>query len=347
VTARLAAIPLTIALALSVPPGRAATVMAVSDAIAGTARAAGIADFARMAGIVSRAGGSRTAPQATPFRGGIDLVHLGVTVTDRKANLVAELSPDDFEVYEDGKPQTIRYFAAGDAPGDAAEMHLGLVIDVSESMGEDMRFTKTAAIKFLNMLVSAVDITVVDFDSEVRAARYSQAEFARVIERIRQQKAGGWTALYDAVALYLDGAAGQRGRKIMLLYTDGGDTRSAMSFSDLIEVLKACDVTVYAIGELEHQSSSGRNEARRILSQMAETTGGQSFFPTSVKELDAIYEKVLAEIRAQYTIGYLSTNEQTDGAWRKVEIKIAGRNAQARDLRVRARRGYWGPYRKP
>jgi Ca-activated chloride channel family protein len=311
VTARLATLPLAIALALTVLPGRPA------------------------------------ARQAIPFRGGIDLVHLGVTVTDRKANLVAELNPDDFEVYEDGKPQTVRYFAAGDDASDSAEMHLGLVIDVSESMGEDMRFTKTAAIKFLNTLVSAVDVTVVDFDSEVRAARYSQAEFARAIERIRRQKAGGWTALYDAVGMYLDGAAGQRGRKIMLLYTDGGDTRSALSLSDLVELLKASDVTVYAIGELEHQSASGRNEARRILTQIAETTGGQSFFPTSVKELDAMYEKVLAEIRAQYTIGYLSTNEQTDGAWRKVEVRIAARNARGRDLRVRSRRGYWGPYRKP
>jgi Ca-activated chloride channel family protein len=311
VTARLATLPLAIALALTVLPGRPA------------------------------------ARQAIPFRGGIDLVHLGVTVTDRKANLVAELNPDDFEVYEDGKPQTVRYFAAGDDANDSAEMHLGLVIDVSESMGEDMRFTKTAAIKFLNTLVSAVDVTVVDFDSEVRAARYSQAEFARAIERIRRQKAGGWTALYDAVGMYLDGAAGQRGRKIMLLYTDGGDTRSALSLSDLVELLKASDVTVYAIGELEHQSASGRNEARRILTQIAETTGGQSFFPTSVKELDAMYEKVLAEIRAQYTIGYLSTNEQTDGAWRKVEVRIAARNARGRDLRVRSRRGYWGPYRKP
>jgi Ca-activated chloride channel family protein len=340
VTARLATLPLAIALALTVLPGRPAAVGDVGDGDGGRVGSVDNIDS------VYRGGGP-ALPQAIPFRGGIDLVHLGVTVTDRKANLVAELNPDDFEVYEDGKPQTVRYFAAGDDASDSAEMHLGLVIDVSESMGEDMRFTKTAAIKFLNTLVSAVDVTVVDFDSEVRAARYSQAEFARAIERIRRQKAGGWTALYDAVGMYLDGAAGQRGRKIMLLYTDGGDTRSALSLSDLVELLKASDVTVYAIGELEHQSASGRNEARRILTQIAETTGGQSFFPTSVKELDAMYEKVLAEIRAQYTIGYLSTNEQTDGAWRRVEVKIAARNARARDLRVRSRHGYWGPYRKP
>jgi len=193
---------------------------------------------------------SVAAPQQVPvFRAGVDLVNVGVTVTDRKGNLVTDLTVDDFEIYEDGKKQTPRYFSAGltAGPGDPPT-HLGLLLDVSESMGEDIGFTKTAAIKFLNTLLEAVDITVVDFDTEVRATRYSQADFARVIERIRLQKTSGWTALYDAIGVYLDGADGQDGRKVMLLYTDGGDTRSSMTFGNLIDLLKASDVTVYAIG---------------------------------------------------------------------------------------------------
>jgi Ca-activated chloride channel homolog len=282
------------------------------------------------------------AQQLPVFRSGVDLVNLGVTVTAKSGSLVADLQAGDFDVYEDGEKQTLSYFAAGDARGDAGPpMHLGLMLDVSESMGEDIRFTKTAAIKFLNTLVDAVDITVVDFDSQVRAARYSQAEFARVIERIRQQKATGFTALYDAIGVYLDGAAGQDGRKIMLLYTDGGDTRSAMSFGELVDLLKASDVTVYAIGELEHQSAAGANDARRILTQIAETTGGRSFFPLTAKDLDTIYDQVVSEVRAQYTIGYVSTNPKTDGAWRKVEVRIAG--AHRKDYRVRARKGYFAP----
>jgi Ca-activated chloride channel family protein len=290
---------------------------------------------------------SAADPQAPAFRAGVDLVNLGVTVTDRRGQLVTNLRADDFEIVEDGKKQTLRYFAAGDGADTAGSppLHLGLIIDVSESMGQDMSFTKTAAIKFLNTLQDAVDITVVDFDTEVRVARYGQEEFARLIERIRLQKAVGWTALYDAVGVYLDGAAGQDGRKIMLLYTDGGDTRSNVTFQELIEMLKASDVTVYPIGELEHQSSSGRMEARRTLSQIASTTGGQAFFPMSVSELEDIYDKVLAEIRAQYTVGYLSSNEATDGAWRNVELKIAG--PKGKDYRVRSRRGYYGPYKKP
>ena len=278
------------------------------------------------------------------FRAGVDLVNVGVTVTDKKGRLVAGLTADDFELYEDGRKQGIRYFASGgDRSGAGPDMHLGMLLDVSESMGEDVRFTRTAAIKFLNTLTAAVDVTIVDFDSEVRAARYSQKEFARLVERIRQQRTTGMTALYDAIGVYLDGAASQDGRKVMLLYTDGGDTMSSLRFPELLDLLKASDVTVYAIGELEHQSSSARERARSILQRIAETTGGQAFFPSSVKELDAMYEKVVAEIRAQYTIGYVSTNDRTDGAWRQVEVRLPA----GKDLRLRARKGYFAARLQP
>jgi Ca-activated chloride channel family protein len=285
----------------------------------------------------------RTGQQQPPFTARIDVVNIAATVTDRKGTLVRDLTPEDFEIYEDGKKQTIVYFSAGDGGQAAPPMHLGLMIDVSGSMGEDLAFAKTASIKFLNTLTDAVDITVVDFDTEVRLARYSQNEFARLIERIRQKKASGFTALYDAVGLYLDGAGSQDGRKIMLIYTDGGDTRSAISFRELIDLLKASDVTIYPIGSLEHQPSSGRNQQRMLLQQMAEVTGGQAFFPIDIKELDGVYDKVVAQIRAQYTLGYHSTNENADGSWRKVEIKMRG--ADARNHRVRARKGYFATFK--
>ena len=294
--------------------------------------------------IVAPARGALGGAQQIPvFRTGVDLVSLGVTVTDKKGGLITNLQAEDVEIYEDGKKQTLRYFAADDAAGHGPDMHLGLLLDVSESMAEDVKFTRTASIKFLNTLVDAVDVTVVDFDTEVRVARYGQSEFARLIERIRQQKTTGMTALYDAIGVYLDGAAQQDGRKVMLLYTDGGDTRSSIRRGELLDLLKASDATVYVVGELEHQSSSGRTEARMVLQSIADATGGQAFFPQSVKDLDEMYGKVVAEIRAQYTIGYVSTNEKTDGAWRKVEIKVVP--MKGRDLRVRSRKGYYGPYK--
>jgi Ca-activated chloride channel family protein len=285
--------------------------------------------------------------QPPTFRSGVDLTTIAATVTDRRGNLVTDLSRDEFQVYEDGRPQTIVQFAAGmgDQDRERPPLHLGLLLDVSDSMGDDLAFTKTAAIKFLNLLTDAEDITVVDFDTEVRAARYSQAEFARLIERIRQKKVSGNTAIYDAVGLYLDGAAGQDGRKVMLLYTDGGDTASTLPLHEAIDLLKASDVTLYVIGELEHQPASVVTQQRMVLLQMAEATGGLAFFPTAVRQLDEVYAKVLAEIRAQYTIGYVPTHPRTDGSWRKVEIRVTRKDD--RGLRARARKGYFSPYVKP
>jgi Ca-activated chloride channel family protein len=272
------------------------------------------------------------------FRAGVELTTFGVTVTDRKGNIVTDLSQDDFTVLEDGKPQTVRYFARGEGES-SPEMHLGLMLDASGSMQADMKLAQGAAIKFLNMLPEAEDITLVDFDTQVRITRYPQRDFARLIERIRQRKPQGWTALYDALGTYLDGAEQQDGRKIMVMYTDGGDTRSALTFSDTIELLKAGQITVYAIGLVDN-AGSARSQLQMTLRQLAETTGGQAFFPTSMKDVEDAYAKVLAEINGQYHLGYLSTNPATDGAWRKVEIKVK------RDgLRVRSRKGYFGPYK--
>ena len=277
------------------------------------------------------------AAQAPVFRGSIDLVNMGVTVIDRKGGLVADLQPDDFEIFEDGRKQTIRYFAAGDSSDDSRpELHLGLLLDVSRSMAEDIAFTRTAAIKFLNTLVDAVDITLVDFDSEVRVARYGQSDFARLVERIRRQKLADYTAMYDAIGVYLDGAAEQEGRKIVLLYTGGGDTRSSLRLGDLMDLLKASDATLYAIGAFGRQSDRAESEQRMILQRITEATGGQAYFPQSVKELDKVYGQVLAEIRAQYTMGYVSTNEKADGSWRKVEVKV-----NRKDVKLRSRKGYF------
>jgi Ca-activated chloride channel homolog len=297
--------------------------------------------FPLLALVVAAAASPCAAQQVPVFRGGVDLVNVGVTVTDKKGNLVSDLTADDFEIDENGKRQTVRYFSSGTAGPNQIQTHLGLLLDVSESMGDDIGFTKTAAIKFLNSLVEAVDITMIDFDTEVRATRYSQSEFVRLIERIRLQKASGLTALYDAIGVYLTGASGQDGRKVMLLYTDGGDTGSSMGWADLYDLLKASDATIYVIGELEHQGSLTRTEQQIRLRQMAEATGGQAFFPTSIKQLDEMYGKVLAEVRAQYTIGYQSTNDTADGAWRRVEIKV-----KRKDCRVRSRKGYFGPYKR-
>ena len=277
-----------------------------------------------------------TSPQQV-FRSGTDLTTFAVTATDKKGNIVTDLARDDFEVIEDGKPQTAAFFAQGD--GDTAPpMHLGLMLDASSSMQNDMKLAQGAAIKFLNMLPSAEDITLVDFDTQVRITRYPQRDFARLVERIRLRKADGWTALYDALGTYLDGADSQNGRTVLVMYTDGGDSRSAISLAETMTLLKASNVTVYAIGLVEN-TGSARAQLQMTLQRLTEVTGGQAFFPMAMKEVESAYDKVLAEIRGQYHLGYHSTNQAKDGAWRKVEIRV-----KRPDVRIRTRKGYFGPY---
>jgi Ca-activated chloride channel family protein len=285
--------------------------------------------------------------QAPVFRGAVDLVPVAVTVIDRKGEPVTGLTIDDFEVLEDGRRQTVSYFASGAASGADAELapalHLGVLLDFSESMADDVAFTRTAAIKFLNMLVHAVDVTVVDFDTEVRTSRYVQADFARLVERIRRQKVQGMTALFDAIGVAVDGVSGLEGRKVMLLYTDGGDTRSSLGRRELMNLLKASDVTIYAIGAVAHRTTLSRNDPQ-LLREIAEITGGQVFFPTSVKQLDSVYAKIVGEISAQYTLGYSSTNRANDGSWRKIQVRLSA--DRGRDLRLRTRQGYFALMKK-
>ena len=282
-----------------------------------------------------------SAQQLPTFRAEIDLVDFGVTVTDRRGNYLTDLTRDEFEVLEDGKPQTLTFFARGDEQDAAPELHLGLLFDTSGSMGQDIHLARSAAIKFLNTLSDAEDMTLVDFDTEVRVARYGQQDFPRMVERIRSRKPDGWTAMYDALGVYLDGAAEDEGRTILVLYTDGGDTRSTLAFGDLMTLIRASDVTIYAVGFLNHQSSSGRAEQRARLHQMADATGGQAFFPTTMKDVEAAYEKIVAQIRAQYSLGYTSTNPRRDGNWRRVEIRV-----KRPDTRVQSRKGYFAPYQQ-
>jgi Ca-activated chloride channel family protein len=278
------------------------------------------------------------------FRSGIDLVTFGVTVVDRKGVPIRGLTTEDFEIVEEGRAQTIRYFTEGDKGDAPLPFHIGLLFDTSGSMGEDIKLARTAAVKFVHKLPRAEDVTLVDFDTEVRVARYSQAELPRLIERIRMRRPDGWTALYDAIGIYMNGAQDQDGRKVLVLYTDGGDTRSSTSWGDVIDMLKASDVTVYSIGFLEHQPPSVRSDQRMRLEQIARTTGGTAHFPYSAEQLESVYDKIVDELAARYTLGYLSTNERADGHWRDVKIRV--KRSDLKDFKIRTRAGYFAPYRE-
>ena len=282
-------------------------------------------------------------PARTPtFRAAADLVTFGVTVVDRQGKPITGLTVGDFEVFEGGKKQTLRFFAAGD-PDAAPPLHLGLLLDTSGSMADDLKDARSAAVKFVNALDSAADVTLVDFDTQVRVARFSPADYPRLVERIRGRGAEGNTALYDAIGVYLDGAQRQDGQKVLVLYSDGGDTTSAMSFGEMLDLVKASDATVYAVGYLEHQPGSSRFQQRAALERLASTTGGLAFFPTTAKDLEGVFDRIRAELAARYSLGYVSSDTRTDGAWRGVEIRLL--RPDLKGARLRTRTGYFAPFK--
>jgi VWFA-related protein len=111
-----------------------------------------------------------------------------------------------------------------------------------------------------------------------------------------------------------------------------------------VTLVRASDVTIYTVGFLEHQPGSVRLSQRSQLTELAETTGGQAFFPLTMKDVDAAYDKVVAQIRAQYSLGYISTNVKKDGSWRKVAIKLT--RPDLKDARIQSRKGYFALYSK-
>jgi Ca-activated chloride channel family protein len=273
------------------------------------------------------------------YKTGIDVAGFAVTVVNREGETVEGLGAGDFEVREDGVMQSVTYFTTGDSDT-AVPLHLGLLFDTSESMERDLAFSRNAAIKFLKTFSRAVDFTLVEFADDVRAARFSQAEFPRLVERIRAGKAKGRTSLYDAVTIYLGSAFDQTGRKVLVIFTDGDDTSSSRRWDETLRLLRASDVTVYPMGFLSNRGSA-RLVLQSKLMEIARLTGGRAAFPGTMKELDPMYAAIAEEIEGQYMLGYVPTNSVRDGRWRKVEIKLKGPPAER--VQLRTREGYFAP----
>ena len=129
---------------------------------------------------------------------------------------------------------------------------------------------------------------------------------------------------------------------MLVLYTDGGDTTSTLTFHDMLDLVKASDVTVYVVGYIEHQGSS-RMQQRADLERLAMTTGGLAFFPGTPKDLVGVFDKIREELAARYSLGYVSSDPRTDGAWRGVDIKLVRHDLKG--VKLRTRGGYFAPYK--
>ena len=271
-----------------------------------------------------------------------------MVVTDKQGAPITGLKAEDFEIVEEGKPQAITYFTEGDPEdgdnlGEVLPLHLGLPLDTSGSMERDIQRRPHRRHQVPQRQRRGDGLHPRDFDTEVRVARYGADETERLIERIRRRKPDGWTALYDAVGVYLNGVGALDGQKILLALHR---RRRHPQRADVLRPARPAQVVRrHGLRDRLPRESVGQrpHAAADQLQRMAAITGGQAFFPASVKELDKIYDKIQREIAARYSLGYISTDTRKDGAWRKVEIKL--KRPDLKGAKLRTRTGYFAPYR--
>jgi Ca-activated chloride channel family protein len=302
--------------------------------------AAVIAALAFLAGLSSSE--DRKGPPAAVFPSQLEEVHLTVSVRDATGRLVSNLKPEDFVVLENGRPQNVQLFARAVEPGqeDALALDLGLLMDTSASMLQQLRLSQEAAVRFLESIPRARDLVTIFFDDDIRLSRYNSENQQGLFERIADAKGGGDTALYDAISVYLSRVQDSNGRKVLVLFTDGEDTRSALGLGEVLELIRSSGVIIYPIA-FTGGFGSGSTRALRsksVLEQMAEVTGGAVYTPRSSKDLSGIYTKILQELQSQYVLGYVSDDPTRDGKFRRLKVDVA-----AKGLRVRHRAGYFAP----
>lgn len=275
------------------------------------------------------------AQEPVVVRAGIDLVHFDVIVTDKRGAVVPGLTADDFEVVEQGTRQTLSVFAAGNREA-SPDLHLGILVDVSGSMG-DLEDVRRITLQVLNQLPEATDYTLLIVGDEARVAHFTRADFGALLDRVRRinQKEPESTALWDGFRTYLRRVAEQPGRHVLVAFTDGRDTSSTATFVHVLRDLRAAAVTVFGVGFGHGKGSSHGLQ----LSQVADHTGGITMFPNGPDQLDEVHRRIVTEVRSQYSLGYVSTDQRRDGRWREVKIRLV--RPQHKDLRVRARDGYY------
>lgn len=304
------------------------------------------------------------SPTATPFvpptlkddgevyKVDTELVNLNVRVVDRNNRPIAKLRQGDFKIFEDDVPQRIEFFSEGEVP-----TNYSLVIDNSNSLRSQIE----QVIEASKILVAAN--RPADETSIIRFVSSSKIE---ILEDFTSNKTylnealdslyteGGQTAIIDAVYLAAERVNNyeksskneDRKRRALVLVSDGEDRDSFYKETQLMELLRETDVQIYVVGFVKELSSdrgfitkSPQGKAKALLERLATETGGKAYFPTDVSELNGIAREIATELRTQYSIGYIPTNEKQDGTYRNIRVLIEdGPNKQKRIPITRAGR---------
>ncbi len=288
----------------------------------------------------------------------VNLVDVLFTVLNRRNKLVPDLEKDDFKIFDDKAPQAIRYFSRQtDLP-----LRIGLLMDTSNSIRDRLKFEQDAATSFLFSVIrhNRDQAFVMTFDDEPALIQTFTDDAGRLRDEIVKTRAGGGTAVYDAVyeacRTQLSHPPRPPGdqpdvvRRVMILISDGDDNLSNHTRSEAIEMAQRTSVVIYTIStstqwiqlsQTDPEKAANRKthltEGDKILHDIAEETGGRAFFPYHVDDLDQSFQDIGDELRNQYSIAYIPTNYILDGKYHKIRIEIP----EHKGYQVRARRGYF------
>jgi Ca-activated chloride channel homolog len=279
--------------------------------------------------------------QRPAFRSGVDIVSLNVTVTDSANHYITDLEEGDFSVFEDGVKQKLTFFSRRQQP-----IALSLLLDSSASMEQHLPTLQTAATNFVQRLKVNDIAQVVDFDSKVDIRQSFTTNKTDLQAAIEQTSAGGSTSLHNAIYIALKELRKVRAvneedvrRQALIVFSDGEDTSSLVSFEEVLDLAKRSETAIYAIAlRGSDTQAKGFREAEFVMRTLSQETGGRAFFPAKIDDLAGVYAQIADELASQYTLGYASANQRRDGAWRRVLVQVARPN-----ITPRTKKGYYAP----
>ena len=277
------------------------------------------------------------ADEPTRITVDVTQVNMLFTVTDKKGRFVTDLNKDDFEVIENKRPQNIIQFAAeSDLP-----LRLGILIDTSNSIRDRFKFEQEAAVEFVNNVIRGNQDKgmVVSFDTKTELVADLITDTERLGTAIRNLRAGGGTAFYDAIYFACRDKLSQdqpkhKFRRAIIIVSDGDDNQSNYTRDQALEMAQKADVVIYTNST---NNSKQESDGDKVLRYFAAETGGRAFFPFRVEDLEQSFENIENELRHQYDLSYKPDPLKTDGLFHPVEVRVKGR----KDLVVHVRKGYY------
>jgi len=271
-----------------------------------------------------------------------DLVALRATVTDERGQFVPDLKSENFRIFEDKIEQKISVFSNSDIP-----VTMGLVIDNSGSMREKRAQVNEAALTFVKTSNPQDEAFVVNFNDEYYLDTNEDftSDTTELNEALSRIDTRGSTALYDAIVGSLDHLKkGHKDKKVLLVITDGDDDASRLTLEQTLKAAEQSDAAIYTIGVFSDDDRKNAKKtvrhSKKVLQEIADATGGMSYFPESLDEIVPVCTQVARDIRNQYTIGYYPTNPARDGTFRAVQVELVPPKGRGK-LAVRARAGYY------